>query len=145
MKNISLFILLFLFILPSCQNNIPTEELRKEILNTEKEFVEMVKEEGVAKAFESFAAEDAVLNRNDTLIVGKEDIKEYFKNQVLTDVELEWTPDFVDVSASGDMAYTYGNYSFTAKDTSGRAIKGRGVFHNVWKKQEDGSWKFVWD
>lgn len=145
MKHLSLFILLALILLSSCQTNVSVEDVKEEILNTEKEFAKMVKEEGVAKAFESFAAENAVINRNDTVIVGREAIKKYFKNQVLTEIELEWSPDFVDVSASGDMAYTYGNYTFIAKDTSGRALKGRGIFHTVWKKQEDGSWKFVWD
>jgi len=144
MKNVFLlFALIILF--ASCEQKASIEDLKEEIINTENEFAQMVKEKGIAEAFQHFAAENAVMNRNDTLIVGKEAIKEYFKDQVLKDVNLEWTPDYVDVAASGDLAYTYGKYVFTAQDTSGRPIKGIGIFHTVWKRQDDGSWKFVWD
>ena len=70
---------------------------------------------------------------------------EYFKKQNLKDVELEWLPDFIDVAKSGDLAYTYGKYTFSSKDTTGAIVKSDGVFHTVWKRQSDGTWKFVWD
>jgi ketosteroid isomerase-like protein len=43
------------------------------------------------------------------------------------------------------MAYTYGSYIFTTIDASGNKQESRGKFHTVWKKQADGSWKFVYD
>ena len=58
---------------------------------------------------------------------------------------LVWKPDYVDVSESGDLAYTYGKYTFTSRDSTGRKVVSKGIFHTVWKRQEDGSWKFVWD
>ncbi|MFC2138829.1 YybH family protein, partial [Bacteroidota bacterium] len=60
-------------------------------------------------------------------------------------VKLEWKPDYIDVSTSGDLGYTFGKFTFSAKDTTGKLIESEGIFHTVWKRQEDGSWKYVWD
>jgi len=128
------------------ENQTNSKEIyKKEILETEKAFAEMAKIEGLPKAFLAYADEAAVLNRNNTIIKGKPAIKEYFKKQTLREVKLEWTPDFVEVSQSGDLGYTYGKYSFSAKDTSGQKIESEGIFHTVWKKQADGNWRYVWD
>ena len=121
------------------------EQFKQEILETEKSFAEMASQDGVEYAFLHFAAEDAVLNRADEIIQGKKAIKEYFEEQTLQDVKLDWSPDFVDVAASGDLAYTYGKYTFSAIDEAGNKITAKGVFHTVWKRQSDGSWKYVYD
>jgi ketosteroid isomerase-like protein len=43
------------------------------------------------------------------------------------------------------MAYTYGKYLWKVKDTTGKIQEFKGVFHTVWKRQSDGSWKYGWD
>ena len=61
----------FLFI--SCNINNKkeiSEKWKQEIVDTEHEFAEMAKNEGIAKAFLTFAADDAVLMRNNNLIIG---------------------------------------------------------------------------
>ena len=63
----------------------------------------------------------------------------------MENIKLEWKPDYIDVSISGDLGYTYGKFTFSAIDTTGKLIESEGIFHTVWKKQEDGSWKYVWD
>ena len=63
----------------------------------------------------------------------------------LQDEKLIWKPDFVDVSASGDLAYTYGAYTYSYKDSTGAIVEQGGIFHTVWKRQADGGWRFVWD
>jgi ketosteroid isomerase-like protein len=144
------------FILPvfllffSCNNETEkalTDKWKQEILETEHNFAEMAKEKGITKAFLSYAAEDAVLMRNNTLVIGKENLIDYFDNQTSdnNEVSLTWKPDFVDVSLSGDLGYTYGNFTFSYTDSSGSVIENSGVFHTVWKRQTDDSWKFVWD
>ena len=100
--------------------------------------------EGMSAAFIHFAADDAVLNRNG-IISGKDSIKAWFDSWDQTGIKLEWEPDFVDVSKSGDLAYTYGSFTFTRMDTSGVTDQNSGIFHTVWKRQPDGKWRFVWD
>ena len=123
------------------------DEWKQEILQTEANFAAMVRQEGMARAFLTYAAADAVLMRNNRLVKGYDQIADYFEEQISSDrdVMLTWKPDFVDVAASGDLGYTYGNYTITIIDTSGSETVSTGVFHTVWKRQADRSWKFVWD
>lgn len=127
------------------ETTIDPEQVKAEVRQAEKDFNDLAAREGVPAAFLAFAAEDAVLNRNNQIFKGKEAMKTYFEAGTLQNVSLIWAPDFVDVSASGDMAYTYGKYQFSAVDSTGQEIKSEGIFHTVWKKQTDGSWKFVYD
>lgn len=148
MINKNLLFLFLIFLLVSCaqySNNDRLAMYKIEILEVEKDFSDMVAQEGIQSAFLHFASDDVVLNRNNTLIQGKEELRSYFDNQPLTDIKLMWTPDFVDVSSAGDLAYTYGKFNYSAKDTIGKEIIASGIFHTVWKRQEDGSWKYVYD
>ena len=137
---------LLILILASCTSNGKdlTEQYKKEILETEKAFTEMAGTHGISSAFLHFAAEDAVLNRGG-LIKGKDSIMAWFESYPLPDALLTWEPEFVDVSKSGDLGYTYGSFVFTAKDSTGNDIESKGVFHTVWNRQPDGEWRYVWD
>lgn len=146
--NNKLTLFIFIILLMSCSQYNNTDRLamyKIEILEVEKAFSEMAANEGVKAAFLHYAADHAVLNRNNTIIEGKEAFESYFDNQILTDIKLAWVPEFVDVSSAGDLAYTYGKFTFSARDTTGKDINAKGVFHTVWKRQEDGSWKYVYD
>ena len=119
------------------------EKRKEEVRETELRFSKMAGEEGIYKAFTTFAAEDAVLMRNNELIEGLKNIEQHYKNQ--TSTGLSWAPDFVDVAASGDLGYTYGHFNYSYVDTTGKVLETKGIFHTVWKRQTDGTWKFVWD
>ncbi len=136
------------FFINSCSKNSienNNKDTKAIIIQTEKEFAEMAKQKDVAEAFLYYAAEDAVLFRNNTLIKGKKAIKDYFEKQTLKDIKIEWKPDYVDVANSGDLAYTYGHFTFSGIKPDGQSIKADGIFHTIWKKQKNGKWKFVWD
>lgn len=121
------------------------EKVEFEIVEVEKQFAIMADKEGVGEAFLFYAADDAVLMRNNKIIKGKAEIKKYFDSVKLRNIKLKWSPDFVDVSSSGDMAYTWGSFTFSAENQSGESVNSKGIFHTVWKKQLDGKWKYVWD
>ena len=145
MKNLYIIIIIFIFYSCTMQNNV--EKWKEEIKETEHNFALMVQKEGVEKAFLTYADEKAVLSRNNNLVIGKNNLKEFFKNQSSTNknAQLTWKPDFIDVSKSGDLGYTYGKYLYSYINSDGNLIESTGVFHTVWKKQENGTWKFVWD
>lgn len=150
MKKLLQFILPGFLLFYSCQTDTEKgsiEKWKQEILETEQNFAEMARNEGIRDAFLTYAAEDAVLMRNNTLVIGKKAISVYFENNTSKDkdVSLTWKPDFVDVAASGDLGYTYDHYTYSYIDSSGNKIENKGVFHTVWKKQSDGTWRFVWD
>lgn len=148
MKNLFVLSILFLFIFNSCRMQEQENQMeiwKNEVMRAELDFAEMAKTEGIAKAFEAFAANDAVLSRNNELVIGKEGIRNFYENRDLTKVSLEWEPDYIEIAASGDLAYTYGKYTYAAVDSTGVSKSSNGIFHTVWKRQEDGSWKYVWD
>ncbi len=125
----------------------PIEKWKVEILNTEQEFAEVAQQKGIPEAFLMYAAEDAVLMRNNSLIIGKQSMRENFESMKSAPLNqtLSWNPDFVAVASSGDLGYTYGKYTYTTTDSIGNTKVEEGIFHTIWKRQPDGKWRFVWD
>ncbi len=142
--NILYFLIVLLFINCTIKPKNTMEALENEVRATELNFAKMAKEKGIAEAFIFYADENAVLMRNNQLIKGKSAIADYMKKSTNENITLEWEPDFVEVAASGDLAYTYGKYtlSIAEKDTLKQSS---GIFHTVWKLQSNGTWKYVWD
>ena len=139
------FILILIPLLFSCKQSVNLERAKNEILQTEKAFEKMASEKGLADAFYYFASENAAIRRgNDSLIVGKENIKHFYDKNGNPGAKLNWTPDFIDVSTCGTFGYTYGRYFYSTQDTSGKTIERTGIFHTVWKKQNN-DWRFFWD
>jgi len=111
----------------------------------EGEFMKAAAERGSA-GYMSYYAEDAVEVPNHANVIrGKENIA---KDMAFLDDKtnhLTWTPLGADMSASGDLGYTYGTYEFVARDKDGKAVVDHGKYTSIWKKQKDGSWKVVLD
>ncbi len=133
-------------LLSSCSGPADPEALKKEVFAAEKAFEAMAAEKGIAEAFAWFAAEDAVIKRgNDSIISGKEGIRNYYSLANLTRATVSWTPDHIDVSDDGTLAWTYGKFVWKVVRSEGDTAVSRGIFHTVWKRQSDGNWKYVWD
>ena len=122
------------------------EQAKQEIAKAEKDFEKMAAEKGVPEAFAFYADENATIRReNDTLVTGRENIRKYYEQPSRKNAKVSWTADHIDASGSGDMGYTYGKYSWQSTDSTGKTNEFKGIFSTVWKKQGDGSWKYVWD
>ena len=122
------------------------DSLKEEIRKTEKAFEAYVADHGVAEGFHEFADSMAVIKRrDDSLIMGKGDILTYYTAKKLDSVSVTWDADYIDVSDDGTLAWSYGHYEWKVPADSGKTETYTGVFHTVWKKQADGSWKYVWD
>jgi ketosteroid isomerase-like protein len=128
------------------ENKVNNENAKQEIEKAEKDFAQMAVDKGIAEAFYFFADSNATIKRqNDSLIHGKDGIKNFYSAPFYQKATVKWSPDFVQASKDGDLGYTYGKYVWESKDSTGKAITFNGIFHTVWKKQADGSWKYVWD
>ncbi len=144
MRNYSFPTLLILLLsLWACSND--REKCKQEIIQTEHAFARMAADKGVAAAFSYYVADSGVINAGEKLFRGKEEVRKHYDAWTMKDVRLTWTPDFVDVASSCDLGYTYGKYSFSFRDSTGKVKESKGIFHTVWKRQADGSWRFVWD
>ena len=124
---------------------ISKDQMIQQIYQVEQAFNVMLAEKGQAEAFAFFAADEASLVRGENVITGKLNIKTYYEASTMTDIRLSWKPDFVDLSDDFSMAYSYGKYQYSGINKDGKAISATGIFHTVWKRQADGSWKYVYD
>lgn len=122
------------------------EKAKGEIAKAEKEFEKMAAEKGIGEAFWYYADTAAVIKRkNDSLIKGKEGIRNFYSAPFYKTASVNWSPDYVNVSEGGDLGYTFGKYVWKTKDSAGKVNEFKGVFHTVWKRQADGSWRYLWD
>jgi ketosteroid isomerase-like protein len=114
----------------------------KAIVETERAFSRMSEEQGTREAFDGFIADDGILFRPGA-VLGKKWMHEHPIPASPTRSVLTWQPIFADVSRAGDLGYTTGPWLFR-KDLDGKPTA-FGNFMTVWKKQANGSWRFVLD
>jgi ketosteroid isomerase-like protein len=111
----------------------------------EGEFMKAALDKG-SQGYMSYYAEDAVEAPNGgPLIQGKVNIAKGMGFLDDKNNQLIWSPVGADISASGDLGYTYGTYEFHSKDKDGKATVEYGKYTSIWKLQKDGSWKVVLD
>ena len=133
-----LFIVVLL--LGGCQSAMDKHELKQSLLQTDIAFSKLSVEKGTAFAFDYYMDDKAVIYKdNHHPFSGRENVNKLF-NAEATDT-LRWKPTFADVAESGDLGYTLGEYIYTGEegDTS------TGYYVSIWKKQDSGEWKYVFD
>ncbi|MEE9189176.1 MAG: nuclear transport factor 2 family protein [Candidatus Neomarinimicrobiota bacterium] len=116
------------------------------LIQTDRDFAEMSLKVGAAEAFNAFLADEALeLPAGDNPVSGRETIYQQMKRSEVS-YTLAWEPQFGDVSDSGEMGYTWGNYTVSVKnDANGTVEKSYGKYLNVWKKNDAGEWRVVVD
>ena len=131
--------------MPQQSNSQLAENSKNEILKTDIAFNDLCQKDGLAKAFIDFAADEVILMRQNQLpIIGKDALKERYKS-FKSRPKLTWYPVKADVSSSGDLGYTFGNWELVGKTPDGKDTTSYGVYVSIWKKQKDGNWKYVFD
>jgi ketosteroid isomerase-like protein len=98
-------------------NTVNADTLRQ----LEAEFMKAAAEKG-SQGYMSYHADDAVEVPNGAAIIqGKANIAKGMSFLDQKDNQLTWTPVGADISAAGDLGYTYGNYEFHSKDQGRQA------------------------
>src|SRR5215510_7637045 len=116
----------------------------QDMVKTEQAFSKMAEEKNTRDAFMAFIADDGLLFRPGA-VNGKKWMLEH-PAPPPTDKRplLAWQPAYAGMAASGDMGFTTGPWEAKA-DIKDEKPQGYGHFVTVWKKQADGTWKFVID
>lgn len=135
-----------ILILPrQLHSNSPVKATPEMLKQLEGEFMKAAAEKG-AQGYMSYYADNAVEVPNGAaLIEGKVNIAKGMGFLDDKNNQLLWTPVGADISSSGDLGYTYGNYEFHSKDKDGRPTIDYGKYTSIWKQHADGSWKVVLD
>ncbi len=115
---------------------------KQSMMDADKAFSKLCEEKGMRKAFIEYIDDKGVLLRPGKMpIVGADAI------DFLTQVEdksfsLSWEPKGAMIAKSGDLGFTYGIYSMKTEPADSLQ---KGTYVSIWKKNDDGSWKFVLD
>ncbi len=115
----------------------------KSMVETEQAFSKTAEEQGTREAFLQFIADDGILFRP-TAVRGKQWLRDHPQPLSQKRSLLAWQPVFAYIARAGDLGYTTGPWEFTG-DIKDEKPAAYGDFVTLWKKQADGSWKFVLD
>lgn len=120
------------------------DTLRTQLLAADTAFSELSRLRGAPEAFRAYFAEDATsLPMGEPAIHGRDNI--FAAMSANPAGTLTWKPQAADVSASGDLGYTWGLWEFQTIGADGQPKAAHGKYISVWKRQADGSWKIVLD
>jgi len=130
------------------------DALCAELVVAEQQFCALVATEGIPDAFVANMAPDVFLP--DQLQVSRAEHVAWLQaarakaggghpGQPDPNVQLTWTPLKVDVSVDGTLGYTWGKYRYTSKGKDGKTADLVGIYLTIWKRQPDGTWKYVFD
>lgn len=121
------------------------EKLKQELAKMEDAFCAMARDQGILAAFEHFAAPDvAFIDTDPRKYRGLEAVRARIgPNQ--PGATLTWSATFTDVSDDGTLGYNYGRYESRRVAPGGKETIHTGWFLTIWKRQPDGSWKYVMD
>jgi|CXWL01.1.fsa_nt_gi ketosteroid isomerase-like protein len=106
------------------------------VVAAERAFAARAAEAGWIPAFREFTAPDGQLGN----LAGYTDAPQQIAESPDDgNRNLAWWPAFAGIARSGDMGFTTGPVSFDAAHTP------RGQYFTVWRRQGDGSWKWIYD
>ena len=121
------------------------EKDRAALLAVDAEFSAAAQKVGMGEAFVKYAdAEATMLPANENAVTGLEGIRKQFAD-LSPGTTLAWKPFKAEAAASGDLGYTLGTYELRSTGADGKPVVRYGKYCSVWKKQKDGSWKWVVD
>lgn len=122
----------------------PNEEA---LLAADRAFNDKAQKDGIAAAFEAFAAPKARMFRGEEHIVsGPAAIGALMAEQYAHGGSLSWTPTEAVSSADGTLGFTHGRWTYTSPAAEGREPRiGKGSYVSVWSRQPDGTYKFEVD
>jgi ketosteroid isomerase-like protein len=118
---------------------------KEALMRTDVEFSEAAQKIGVGEAFLRYADEYAtMLPPGKKAVNGLAAIRAEFAD-FPKGATLVWMPVLVQVARSGDLGYTLGTYESHGTGKDGKPVTSYGKYCSIWKKQKDGSWKWVVD
>ena len=116
---------------------------KDKLMAIDRAFAKMSEEVSAAAAYFHFLSDDALhLPDQGDPVLGNGSIADSLKS-LGPDQILTWEPQDGYSAALGDLGYTWGFYEI--KDKFSDNIISRGKYLNIWRKENDGSWKVFVD
>ena len=122
------------------------EKLRLSLIKADEDFYRSALINGTGRAFINFADSDVVIMReNSRALIGKKALQESYLNKDTLKTPLKWNPVKAEVSPDGRLGYTFGNWEYKTTDGTGKIVESHGNYITIWRRQNDGTWKYVFD
>lgn len=145
MKTACLYLFFLVLVFACAEQRGDLDAAKENLMEVDREFAAMSLKQGQAEAFLQFMADDVVIYPQQGFPVeGRKAFEEITRSVPSSEGTLEWEPYYADVATSGDLGYTLGKYKLKTPGKQGEDIK-YGYYCTIWKKQTDGTWKFVFD
>ena len=131
---------------PAAPADAPARErLKAELAAMEDAFCAMAREKGILAAFEHFAAPDvAFVDTDPRQFRGLAAVRQRLGPD-RPGITLTWSAMFTDVSDDGTLGYNWGRYEWRGPGADGQPAVRTGFFLTIWKRQPDGTWRYVMD
>ena len=141
MRKIIFIIFPVLLIIASCGRIKQSPSDKMILLKTDQDFSLMSMEKGMKAAFLFYAADEVIKMREGKQpLFGIKELAKSFEGFPDNKISLQWIPVKADVS--DNLGYTFGKWELRVSDPASVQY---GTYVTIWKKQENGSWKFVLD
>jgi hypothetical protein len=125
---------------PKKNNTVGNEKDKIALLNADNAFSNLSAEKGMKNAFLEYIDSNGILLRPNVIPIAGADAVDYIIGLKDEGYTMTWKPNDGAVAVSGELGYTYGSYILqpSTKDTVFY-----GTYVSIWKKQDDGKWKFI--
>jgi ketosteroid isomerase-like protein len=142
-----LFFVLIVFSFTACnlftkKKNIAGPDEKQKMMDADRAFSKLSIQKGMKNAFLEYIDSNGVLLRPNQFPIAGADAIDFLIQINDSTYTLQWEPKSGAIAQSGELGYTYGLY---ALKPSGKDTTIYGTYVSIWKKQSDGSWKFVLD
>ena len=129
-----------LLLLGACRTSRPSSEVEAELLRVDREFCALAQRVPIGEAVRTYLAEDGTsMPQGKPFLHGRDAVAKSWAGAAAGD-RLSWEPKFARADASGELGYTYGTWTY---ESAGAVSRGKYV--TIWRRQEDGTWKAVFD
>jgi len=134
--------LVMMVILNGCDRQIDNAAAKAELLQVAQQFNKENSEIGYIEGYNKYMAENGlILPPGEQPVMGREKYYAQMKAEGL-EGHLEGEILGADVSAAGDMGWTWGRWIFTVQDSSGKPVVSYGKYLCTWAKI-NGQWKMT--
>ncbi|MBK8467442.1 MAG: hypothetical protein IPL32_16620 [Chloracidobacterium sp.] len=122
-----------------CFSSLTAQTDLQEMVDAEHAFAQLAADKDTRTAFLANMTSDAVV-----FVPEQTNAKSFWEAKTPNQSLLSWAPNFADITSSGILGYTTGNWEFRAKgkDDTPSAF---GEFITLWLRQPDGKYKWVVD
>jgi uncharacterized protein (TIGR02246 family) len=128
----------------SRQSSVDLSAESNAIRQLDREWVDAIADKDVEALVAFYAPDGVLMNANAPAVVGRDAIREWFEAALQSpNLTYNFTPEVIEVAASGDLAYDRGTYRLAMDSPQGH-VEDKGKYVAVWKKIGN-DWKVVVD